>query len=1084
MNRLLAPGFQTVLWILWILLASTVARSAERQVLNLLPNGRFERGSRGWNAAWGREASQVVDDARQAHGGRRLLVLVAEEANVGVDSDPIYVVDDFDVNERHVVSAHVSNLGIERGGFGLRFYCYDADGRYLAMRSIGNLGPDSPKAGWQRIAAEVGPGTSFPFPKGLDHVVVRFSFWSKEGDCRGRVLIDDVCFGPVMDASPAAAREFRRTDKGAIAVWKDTVPAPAGSSNPDYLASVLEKAGFGVNRITTEELTSPAVLNADNFDLLIMPYGPLYPAPGSAVLWRYLRSGGGLVSLGGPCFKRPLYPSRDGWTTELAPKSAATPPRPMVEISEKLVASLAEAAKQGEQPAEVAPTKDSTGNPAIRVVVPDLKTYKYVSFDVQGTSDKTIIRFRARGDENTKHLCIEANEADHSRWKAVVGLSTEWKDYALSTGQFVSYATEGRGGRGDWLHAERIRRVAFGFPTSLVGSGRRSFELSGLEWRASDMPPQAMAPGLALSAVSSDLVRAFGSELRYPGGRGDIMAFAGSEPFDDAAELRAAPGQPIFPAGLVLRGRFSGRTATILEDDARLPKLRKGRRRPFLPTRRFARAVPLLVLPDGRPAASLFVDLGGKFGGGRWACFGIENRDLFPAGDKAMGDAFVGLVERMLCRPCFTTIEPRFAAVDGRARMELAVELAGAPRADLSLELQARVSSLDGPKPLVERSSRVELAPGESHEFVASEVGADQFDWKHFRVECRLVDDGEVIDSVRTCVDVRSTLRAICDRFVATQKERGDGKFSGVAFVDNRGTRGLLAAYDLFGKKEYLEAAVNWARAIVAEQRDDGGYLMGYGYHPDGNECFVADGGEIACGIARIITYVPEEEKKQFMDSLTAYMGYRDSFRCDGGGIGVGWCKRDYGARPVKPLDKITKIYAPEQNIYTIGCTLASATMYAVLTGQAGHNDAAVRDAYWWMDRCTSTSGGAFVESAVWANKFLRGESIKKDTAEFLRTKFIPHVVRPESRWWTTGGGRTVQGLDGLAYYYDCIEKDPNVLATLMRATYHVCSPEALSGIPRVLANDKLSHSQWLYINFASVSLPDLLESEIVRKPF
>jgi hypothetical protein len=158
--------------------------------------------------------------------------------------------------------------------------------------------------------------------------------------------------------------------------------------------------------------------------------------------------------------------------------------------------------------------------------------------------------------------------------------------------------------------------------------------------------------------------------------------------------------------------------------------------------------------------------------------------------------------------------------------------------------------------------------------------------------------------------------------------------------------------------------------------------------------------------------------------------------------------------------------------------------MFALLTRSEKDNDAAVKDAYWWMNRCKKTTGGAFVESAIWANKFLRGETIKKDTEEFLRQKFIPNVVGPESRWWTTGEGRTVQGLDGLAYYYDRIEKDPQVLATLMRAAYHVCSPEALSGIPRILAKPQLTQPEWLYLNFASVSMPDLLKSEIIRKNF
>jgi hypothetical protein len=51
-----------------------------------------------------------------------------------------------------------------------------------------------------------------------------------------------------------------------------------------------------------------------------------------------------------------------------------------------------------------------------------------------------------------------------------------------------------------------------------------------------------------------------------------------------------------------------------------------------------------------------------------------------------------------------------------------------------------------------------------------------------------------------------------------------------------------------------------------------------------------------------------------------------------------------------------------------------------------------------------------------------------------------------------------------------------------MRATYHVCSPEALTGIPRILKEERLSADQWRYLQFTAVCLPNLLKSEINRK--
>jgi len=447
--------------------------------------------------------------------------------------------------------------------------------------------------------------------------------------------------------------------------------------------------------------------------------------------------------------------------------------------------------------------------------------------------------------------------------------------------------------------------------------------------------------------------------LKDPARGGDVTAFFDAEPFADVAELRAAPGQTVFAEGFTVPGPISGTTATILEDNFYLLRRRgRGRRGPFLPTERLVRSIPLLTTPEGRPAASLFVHTGGPYAGGVWACFGVTGRDLFPHDDTQAGQAFVALAERMLAGASIQAVEPRFGVRDGQARMEVFVDVLHHGTTPRNLELRSRLVSVgsenggSGEKLVNPASTPVQLCPGQSRRVLSLEADADRFDWKHYRVECELVADGRVVDRMETSVDVRSVLEGVCDRFVDEQRARGDGKFSGVGFVDNRGVRALLAAYDLFGKRAYLEAALRWGDATLAEQRDDGGYLMGYGYHPDGDECFVADGGEIACAVARLATYAPEPDRKRFVDSLQAYMGYRESFRCEGGGIGVGWCKRDYGQRPIVPLEKITRIYAPERNIYTIGCTLTAAVMHALLTENPADHEAAVRDAFWWMERC------------------------------------------------------------------------------------------------------------------------------------
>jgi len=1046
--------------------------------LNLIVNPSFERGARGWKGAWRETVPNVVTDESRARAGRRFLALTADGANAGVDGVPLRVGSDFDAARPHRVAACVANQGIAHGGFGLRFYCYDARGRILAMKSVGGLGPASSPSGWRTIEAAVGPQTDFPFPDDLDHVVVRVSFWAEDGNCRGTVLVDDVFFGPAEGEPAPRPRRFERCARGTVAVWSDAVPGAPGHGDPEWLASLLREAGFGAHLLTTDEFVDAGVLRTDCFDLVILPYGAFYPAEGADALRRFLRSGGALITLGGPCFRRPLYRTPDGWTDRVAQPSATKPPRPVVVLSAESAASLAKTIEGGPQPGEVSLVRDDEGRPALRVELPHLETYEYVRFPTESTAEYGVLRFRARGDEATRHLCIETNESDGSRWKAVVDLSTGWRTYEIAAPEFVAYATEHRGDRGDYFHPERVRRVAFGFPASLVGRGPRAFEISQIAWCPSSVTPEQFAAGSMRFSVSTDLVRAFGSELKNADRGGDVTAFFNAPAFRGPEGLRAAADQFVFPPDLETPDPVVGFAATLLEDNALLLYRRTPTAaRPFLPTERLARAIPLLVTERAEPAGSLFVHTAGPYRDTVWACFGVTDRDLFARGDRGMGRAFVALVERMLGGASLATVEPRFDASDGHARMRVYVEVLHHGLDDVRLDLHCRLTSPHGGPATWERTSSVELGPGQSRETLVLEARADQFDWKRFRVECRLVDRGRVVDVIRTSVDVRSVLEALCDRFVRTQRERGDGKISGVGFVDNRGVRALLAAYDVFGKREYVETALRWGEATLAEQRDDGGYLMGYGNHPEGDECYVADGGEIACAIARLADRAPEADRERFADSLNAYMAYRDSFRCEGGGIGVGWSKSDYGVRPIRRLDKITKIFAPELNIYTIGCTLAAAAMHARRTGDPDDHAAAVRDAFWWMERCERTQGGAFVESAVWAHKLLEGDEIRRATEDFLCRKFIAHVVEPGSRWWAAGGGRTVQGIEGLAYYHEHIRPDPRALAALMRATYHVGSPESLAAIWRVLAKDDPNADEWRYLHFASISLARLVEA-------
>jgi len=102
-----------------------------------------------------------------------------------------------------------------------------------------------------------------------------------------------------------------RTDRGAALVLKDDLPRTAGCPDPDGLARLLTDAGWGVTLLKAGDLANPAVLANRDVDVLVLPYGPAFPADAVGPLKDYLKRGGGLVCIGGYAFDN-LVSCRDG----------------------------------------------------------------------------------------------------------------------------------------------------------------------------------------------------------------------------------------------------------------------------------------------------------------------------------------------------------------------------------------------------------------------------------------------------------------------------------------------------------------------------------------------------------------------------------------------------------------------------------------------------------------------------------------------------------------------------------------------------------------------------------------------------
>lgn len=105
---------------------------------------------------------------------------------------------------------------------------------------------------------------------------------------------------------------FRIEEHPGFVVEREESPSAA---DPQYLAEVARRAGYGVTLLSASNLSSPGYLSPNNFDILVIPSAPYYPLNAGPAISAFLASGGSLFSTGGYAFDKPSIRAADAWET-------------------------------------------------------------------------------------------------------------------------------------------------------------------------------------------------------------------------------------------------------------------------------------------------------------------------------------------------------------------------------------------------------------------------------------------------------------------------------------------------------------------------------------------------------------------------------------------------------------------------------------------------------------------------------------------------------------------------------------------------------------------------------------------------
>jgi len=281
---------------------------------------------------------------------------------------------------------------------------------------------------------------------------------------------------------------------GRVALLDDDLPGHDRQANA-RLAASLTKAGFGVNRLSCDQMLAPHGLSGDLFRLVVIPQCDSVPLPMNAVIQTAIREGVSVIFLGGPFLDRELCKVNGQWLDHAGQEALLQKAKVVhrsFEIGPEFETTLwRRACQDGSTHGKLRVVKEGPGGiSALRYDTDNLVGWDvWHSPDIKslfGEGDR-LFCFDAKGDGHTSQLAVEITERDGSRWIATASLTARWQRVILRNQDFHFWGDSPvgnqRGGAADHLNPRDALRVGFGLSAShtpAVGGGNHTLWLAGI----------------------------------------------------------------------------------------------------------------------------------------------------------------------------------------------------------------------------------------------------------------------------------------------------------------------------------------------------------------------------------------------------------------------------------------------------------------------------------------------------------------------------------------------------------------------------------------------------------------------------
>ena len=383
----------------------------------------------------------------------------------------------------------------------------------------------------------------------------------------------------------------------------------------------LQSAGYSVSSCDTQAIAGKQCL--DKADLLVLPSASHLPADMLGPIKSFLEHGGDLLALNAP-LGQTLYLSVNGaWkTAEEIERADATllPSKVFCDFTPGSTSHWKRATNdlKGAGVCETVDDGPAPGRRGLHVTMENMTGWDNYGAELKAPfpAGHTLTVFTAKGSEKTRSLVFEWVEKDGSRWMSTVKLTNEWRRYVLRPEDFKFWESVPARANTHFNPAN-AQRFTIGLAFSHTGlmGGAQEFWVSGFGSEAMKPEYESLFSRPALPPMDT-LAPMY--KFYEASGVTQLRAREG--------QVMASPATYPVPKGVV-------RCMQPRPNGAGFAKQRDWRWIPLIES--FAGN------GDWRGAsATLFLNCTGKYAGGQWASFAIEDAAWYqtPEAQQLIGE--------------------------------------------------------------------------------------------------------------------------------------------------------------------------------------------------------------------------------------------------------------------------------------------------------------------------------------------------------------------------------------------------------------------------------------------------------------